>query len=215
MRKGFIADYSLYLVTDRALSLGRPIEEVVEAAVLGGVTCVQLREKECPAGEFIELALRIKPLLRSASVPLIINDRLDVALAAGADGVHLGQSDIPLDLAREISGDRLIIGISAGSVEEAVKAESGGADYIGISPVYNTPTKTDTGQPQGLEGVRKMRKAVGIPIVGIGGLNAGNAAEVIRSGADGIAVVSAIVSAPDPGEAARALLRQIRDAGMK
>jgi len=215
MTKGLKPDYSLYLVTDRTLSLGRSIEEVVTAAVQGGVTCVQLREKDCPAGEFIDLALRLKPILESRSVPLIINDRLDVALAAGADGVHLGQSDIPLDLARKISEGRLIIGISAGSVEEAEKAEAGGADYIGISPVFSTPTKTDTGKPQGLEGVSEIREAVGLPLVGIGGLNAGNAAEVIRRGADGIAVVSAIVSAPDPEEAAGKLLREIRGAGVK
>lgn len=208
-------NYSLYLVTDRNLSLGRPIEDVVLAAVRGGVTCVQLREKECSAGEFLDLALRLKSELNRRGVPLIINDRLDVALAADADGVHLGQSDIPLQMAKRISAGRLLIGISASSVEEAIKAESGGADYVGISPVFSTPTKTDTADPQGLDGIRKIRQAVKIPIVGIGGLNASNAGQVIRSGADGVAVVSAIVSAPDPEKAARALLREIREAGKR
>lgn len=207
------ADYSLYLVTDRNLSLGRPIEDVVLAAVRGGVTCVQLREKECSAGEFLDLALRLKLELNGRGVPLIINDRLDVALAAGADGVHLGQSDIPLQMAKRLSAGRLLIGISAASVEDAVRAEAGGADYVGISPVFSTPTKTDTAEPQGLDGVRKIRQAVKIPIVGIGGLNASNAGQVIRSGANGIAVVSAVVSAPDPEKAARDLLREIREAG--
>ncbi|MFH1965878.1 MAG: thiamine phosphate synthase [Acidobacteriota bacterium] len=208
-------NYSLYLVTDRNLSLGRPIEDVVLAAVRGGVTCVQLREKECSAGEFLNLALRLKSELKGRGVPLIINDRLDVALAAGADGVHLGQSDIPLQMAKRISAGRLLIGISASSVEDAIRAEAGGADYVGISPVFSTPTKTDTADPQGLDGVRKIRQAVKIPIVGIGGLNASNAGQVIRSGADGVAVVSAIVSAPDPEKAARALLREIREAGKR
>jgi thiamine-phosphate pyrophosphorylase len=205
-------DYSLYLVTDRMLSMGRPIEEVVAAAVKGGVTCVQLREKDCSSGEFLSLALSLKAQLRGLGIPLIINDRLDIALAAGAEGVHLGQHDIPLPAAKQISAGRLLIGISAESVEDAAMAEAGGADYIGISPVFSTPTKTDTAEPLGLEGVRAIRKAVSIPIVGIGGLNLKNAGMVISNGADGVAVVSAVMSAPDPEEAARMLLREIRKA---
>jgi thiamine-phosphate pyrophosphorylase len=213
MENSLKTDYSLYLVTDRRLSLGRSIEDVVLASVKGGVTCVQLREKECSSREFLDLALRLKAELSGSGVPLIINDRIDVALAAGADGVHLGQSDIPLQMARKISAGRLIIGVSASSVEDAVRAESGGADYVGISPVFSTPTKTDTSEPQGLEGVRKMRQAVKIPLVGIGGLNLSNAGQVIKSGADGVAVVSAIVSSSDPEKAAKDLLLQIREAG--
>ncbi len=203
------SDYSLYLVTDRSLAGGRSIEEVVGAAVRGGVTCVQLREKECSAGEFVDLALRLKAVLVGTGVPLIINDRLDVALAAGADGVHLGQSDLPLHLAKKIAAGRLQIGISVSSVAEAVEAEAGGADCIGISPVFSTPTKTDTAAPLGLDGVRRIREAVKTPLVGIGGLNVSNAGQVISAGADGIAVVSAIVSALDPEKAARDLLREI------
>ncbi len=206
-------DYSLYLVTDRGLARaqGRSMEEVVGAGVRGGVTCVQLREKDCGAGEFLDLALRLKAALRGRGVPLIINDRLDVALAAGADGVHLGQRDLPLQAARSLSAGRLVIGISASSLAEAIAAEAGGADYIGISPVFSTPTKTDTAAPQGLDGVRRIRQAVRLPIVGIGGLCRSNAGQVIRCGADGVAVVSAIVSAPDPEEAARELLHAIRE----
>jgi len=207
------ADYSLYLVTDRDLSMGRSIEEVVRAAVRGGVTCVQLREKECSSAEFLDLALSLKAGLSKRRIPLIINDRLDIALASEADGIHLGQHDIPLAAAKRISGGRLLIGISAESVEDAVRAEAGGADYIGISPVFTTPTKTDTAEPLGLEGIRRIRQAVKIPLVGIGGLNLGNAGQVIRSGADGVAVVSAIMSAPDPEKAARELLLEIRKAG--
>jgi thiamine-phosphate pyrophosphorylase len=195
-------DYSLYLVTDRGLARGRSTFDIVKAAVSGGVTCVQLREKDCSTLEFIEQALAIKNFLEEREVPLIINDRLDVALAVAADGVHLGQSDMPLETARKIAGPSMLIGISAESVQDAVEAEKGGADYLGVSPIYATPTKTDTVPPLGLEGLRKIRKRVEIPLVGIGGLNTSNAAEVIRNGADGIAVVSAIVAAEDPGKAA-------------
>lgn len=206
-------DYTLYLVTDRDLALGRTLDEVIQPAVRGGVTCVQLREKKSPAREFLELARMTRKSLDNLGIPLIINDRLDIALAAGADGVHLGQSDIPLEDARRILGKDWIIGISASSVRSAVEAERGGADYIGVSPVFSTPTKTDTSPALGLEGLREMRKAVSIPLVGIGGLNTGNAAEVIRSGADGIAVVSAVMSAPDPEQAARLIREEIRKAG--
>jgi len=204
-------DFSLYLVTDRILAMGRSVEEVVLAAVRGGVTCVQLREKEGSTRELLELALRIREPLRDAGIPLIINDRLDIAMAAGADGVHLGQKDLPLEKAREIAPKGMIIGISAESVEDAAQAEAGGADYVGVSPVFLTPTKRDTARPQGLEGVRRFRESVGIPVVGIGGINRSNAGEVIRAGADGVAVVSAIMSAPDPERAARELLTLIKE----
>ena len=198
-------DYSLYLVTDRTLSRGRSTIEIVKAALSGGITCVQLREKACSTREFIAEARIIQPLLAEREIPLIINDRLDVALAVGADGVHLGQSDMHISDARRIGGDRLIIGVSAESIEDAVEAERNSADYIGISPVFSTPTKTDTAPPLGLAGVAKIRELVGIPIVGIGGINRDNAASVTATGADGIAVVSAIVSADDPGAASAEL----------
>lgn len=197
-----IIDYSLYLVTDRGLALGRSTLEIVQAAVNGGVTCVQLREKDCSTREFIEQALTIKHFLDTRQVPLIINDRLDVALAVAADGIHLGQTDMPLESARKIAGPSMLIGISAESVQDAVEAETGGADYLGVSPVYATPTKTDTAPPLGLEGLREIRQRVKIPLVAIGGLNSANAAEAIRNGADGIAVVSAVVAAADPCAAA-------------
>jgi len=202
-------DFSLYLVTDRGLAKGRSTLDIVRAAVSGGVTCVQLREKDCSTREFIEQAIAIKDFLKERRVPLIINDRVDVALAVGADGVHLGQTDMPLKTAQKILGDSMIIGISAESLEDAVEAEKGGADYLGVSPIYATPTKTDTAPPLGLEGLRSIRQAVNLPLVGIGGLNRDNAADVIRSGGDGVAVVSAIVSAGDPAGAARNLKQVI------
>ena len=202
-------DYSLYLVTDRRLSLGRSTVEVVAAAVIGRVTCVQLREKHCSTREFLEEARRVRELLVGTGVPLIINDRLDVALAVAADGVHLGQNDMHLSDARRLVGERLVIGISAESVADAIRAEAEGADYIGVSPVFTTPTKMDTAPPLGLEGLREIRRAVSLPLVAIGSIRHDNAAEVLRAGADGLAVVSAIVSAPCPRTAAAALRQQI------
>jgi len=205
-------DYSLYLVTDRGLSRGRATLDIVGAAVRGGVTCVQLREKTCSTREFIAEALAIRECLKSRGIPLIINDRVDVALATGADGVHLGQSDMPLTMARSILGKSKIIGVSAESLRDAAEAEAEGADYLGISPIFATATKTDTAAPLGLEGLRAIRRAVKLPLIAIGGLGPNNAAEVIASGADGVAVVSAIVAAADPELAAGEMARQIAQA---
>ena len=205
-------DYSLYLVTDRSLSRGRSTLEIVTAAVNGGATVVQLREKQCSTLDFIEQALSIRAYLKTSNIPLIINDRLDVAQAVEADGVHLGQTDMPLEMARGILGDSKIIGISAECLEDAIEAEKSGADYLGVSPIYATPTKTDTAPALGLQGLREIRKAVGLPLVGIGGLNRDNVAEVIRNGADGVAVVSAIVAADDPETASRKLKQVINEA---
>jgi thiamine-phosphate pyrophosphorylase len=204
-----VFDYSLYLVTDRALSRGRTTSDIVRAAIAGGVTCVQLREKDCPTREFIEEARRLMAILRPIGIPFIINDRLDVALAIGADGVHLGQQDMDIIDARRLAGPDLIIGISVESLADAVRAESQGADYIGISPVFATATKTDTAAPIGLDGIRRIRAAVHLPIIAIGGITADNAAAVIAAGADGIAVVSAIVAADCPQSAAAALRERI------
>lgn len=205
-------DYSLYFVTDRGLSGGRPTLEVVRAAVEGGVGCVQLREKACSTREFIAEAAAIGDFLKSRGIPLIINDRLDVAMAVGAHGVHLGQTDMPLAMARSIVGRSMLIGISADSAQDAVAAVRGGADYVSASPIFATPTKTDTAPALGLEGLRAIRRLVEVPLVAIGGLHRGNAGEVIRSGADGVAVVSAIAAAADPAQAAAEILLEIRKA---
>lgn len=202
-------DYSLYLVTDRTLSRGRSTCAVVEAAVAGGVCCVQLREKHCSTREFIDEARQLLALLRPQKIPLIVNDRVDVALAIGADGVHLGQSDMHIRDARQLLGPQRIVGISAESLGDAIQAERQGADYIGVSPVFGTATKEDIAEPLGLVGLRRIRQAVKVPLVGIGGIHAGNAAEVMHSGADGVAVVTAIVSAQCPETSARELLAQV------
>ena len=204
-----VVDVSLYLVTDRSLSKGRATAEVVREAVAGGVTWVQLREKACGTREFLDEARAVKAVLQGTGVPLIINDRVDVALAVGAEGAHLGQQDMPISDARRLGPPGWIIGISAESVEDAVRAEGEGADYVGVSPVFATPTKTDHAPPLGLDGLRRMRAAVKLPLVAIGGIHAGNAREVVRAGADGLAVVSAIVAADDPRAAAEELRRGI------
>ena len=202
-------DYALYLVTDRALSRGRATAEIVRAAVTGGVTCVQLREKHCGTREFLEEARALRVVSRALGIPLIVNDRVDVALAVGADGVHLGQQDMPLADARRLGPPGWIIGVSAESPADAIRAEKEGADYVGVSPVFATPTKADAAPPLGLEGLRNIRAAVKIPLVAIGGIHAGTARAAIRAGADGLAVVSAIVSADSPRAAAAILRREI------
>ncbi len=204
-------ELALYLVTDRDLSKGRDLEHIVARAVEGGVTMVQLREKNCPTGEFVELARRLKSLLDGSGVALIINDRVDVALAANADGVHIGQSDMSYEDARRLLGPDKIIGLSVETLEEVEQSNSLDVDYIGISPVYSTPTKTDTARPFGLDGLREAVRLSGHPAVAIGGMNRDTAAEVIRAGADGIAVVSAIMSADSPDDASRELSEIIRN----
>ena len=200
----------LYLVTDRRLSLGRPLEEVVLQAVKGGVSMVQLREKQSSTRCFVEQAERLKRLLAAHKVPLIINDRVDVALAVQADGVHLGQDDMPYPLARKLLGEKAIIGLSVETMDQVAEAEAYDVDYLGVSPIFPTPTKTDTWGAWGLKGLAQVRGASRHRLVAIGGLNATNAEDVVRAGADYIAVVSAICSAPDPQGAAEMLYQIIR-----
>ena len=211
MKKQIAEQLRLYLVTDRALSLGRELEEVIIDAVAGGTTMVQLREKDAPTGEFVALAKRLKGLLSPLGIPLIINDRVDVALAADADGVHIGQSDMPYEDARRLLGPSKIIGLSVESLADIEAANLLDVDYIGISPVYGTPTKTDTKEPFGLEGLRKAVEMSAHPTVAIGGMNAQTVADVVATGCNGVAVVSAICSAPSPREAARELLEIINN----
>jgi thiamine-phosphate pyrophosphorylase len=206
--------WELYLVTDRGLSGGRPIESVVEAAVRGGATAVQLREKDCCTRDFVELGRALKRLLAPLGVPLIVNDRLDVALAAGADGVHIGQRDMDYETARRLLGPDAIVGLSIETVEQARAAESLDADYLGVGPVFATATKTDAAPALGLAGLAQVRAISRHRIVAIGGIGIGNAAQAIHSGADGVAVVSAICAAGDPQRAARELRESI-DAALR
>jgi thiamine-phosphate pyrophosphorylase len=195
----------LYLVTDRGLCGQKDLQDVILQALRGGVACVQLRDKEISTRTFFEEAQKIKALMAPFKAPLIINDRIDVALAVEADGVHIGQTDMPYAIARKLMGKRAIIGLSVETWEDVETAQTLDVDYLGVSPVFETPTKTDTKGCWGLEGLARIKHFSRHPLVGIGGLNASNAADAVSAGADCIAVVSAICSAPDPLKAAREL----------
>ncbi|WP_409976984.1 thiamine phosphate synthase [Afifella sp. JA880] len=207
-------DLSLYLVTDPRLCGPRDFFETVAAAVKGGVTLVQLRDPDAGTRELVAIARSLKALLEPMGVPLIVNDRIDVALAAGADGVHLGQSDMDGADARRLIGEERILGISVGnaSEHEASREALSGADYIGVGPVCTTATKPNAGAAIGLEGLATVTRDVGLRSVAIGGIGAANAAACIAAGAEGVAVVSAIMGADDPQAAAQALLEEIRTA---
>ncbi len=213
MRVAF--DLSLYLVTDSDLAAERSLEDIVCEAVAGGATIVQLREKDLATGEFIARARRLKAALAPYSIPLIINDRVDVALASDADGVHIGQSDMSYEDARALLGEDKIIGLSVESFDEVIAANALDVDYIGISPLHSTPTKTDTAQPFGVEGCIEAVNASIHPTVAIGGINLGNIAETMACGVDGVAVVSAIICAEEPKVAAEELLKAITESRPK
>ncbi len=195
----------LYLVTDEKLSLGRDLKVVVEQAVRGGVSMVQIREKEMNSRDFVHRAEAMKKILNRYKVPLVINDRIDVALAVGADGVHVGQSDMPYEYVRGIIPDDMILGLSVETLQQVEEAEDFELDYLSISPLFFTPTKTDLEREWGIDGLKKACEISRHRVFAIGGIHASNAAEVIGAGAEGIAVVSAICSAPDPEQAAREL----------
>jgi thiamine-phosphate pyrophosphorylase len=198
-------DWSLYLVTDRRLAAPRSLDDLVRAALRGGLTAVQLREKDCGTREFVALARALKAILAPAGVPLIVNDRVDVALAAGADGVHLGHVDMEYGDARRLLGPDAIIGLSVETPEQAERAASFDVDYLGVGPIFPTPTKPNAAPPWGLDRLAALRRVSPHALVAIGGIDRANAAAVIRAGANGIAVVSAICAAPDPELAARDL----------
>ncbi len=195
----------LYLVTDRELCGNKSLTDVVIQAVNGGARYVQLREKNLSTRDFVAEARAIKKLLKPFEVPLIINDRVDVALAAGADGVHIGQEDMPYETARRLMGPKAIIGLSVETWEDVEESRKLDVSYIGVSPVFATPTKTDTKKPWGLDGLEKIKSVSRHPLVAIGGINETNAAAVVQAGGDCLAVVSAICAAENPEAAARKL----------
>ena len=210
MKKDF--KFEVYLVTDRDLARGRSLDWIVEEALKGGVDVVQLREKDMETAGFMEEARRIKAITDRYGKTLLINDRIDVALAVGADGVHIGQSDMPYHDARRLLGPNAIIGLSVESYAQAREANDLEVDYIAISPVYRTPTKEELTEELGLEGVRKITEISRHKAVGIGSIKARNAGDVINAGADGVAVVSGICSAEDPQAAARELKQKVEEA---
>jgi thiamine-phosphate pyrophosphorylase len=201
----------LYVITCAERASERGHLDVAKAALEGGADALQLRDKGLGGGEMYRLASRMKEIVDKGGGTCLfcVNDRVDVALAAGASGVHLGQEDLPAAAARSIVGERMVIGISAATVEEAEIAKADGADYLGVGPVFATPTKPDAGVPIGLDGLSRIRDAVDTPIVAIGGIDEKNAEQVLASGADGIAVISAVTSAADMQEAARRLRRVV------
>jgi len=203
-------DLSLCAITAEFPPLARSHLKVAEAAIDGGASVIQLREKTAPTREFLEEALKIRAATKKAKIPLIINDRLDIALAVDADGVHLGQEDLPVAVARRILGPKKIIGVSLGRAEEAKTAVSEGADYVALGPIFETASKSDARKPVGCEAVRKIRAALKIPVVAIGGINGDNVREVLEAGADGVAVISAISEAQNMKEATQSLLDKIR-----
>lgn len=190
-------NYTLYLVTDRGILRGRDIFKAVEESIKGGVTLVQLREKDISSLDFYHIALKMKELTQRYNVPFIINDRLDIALAVDADGLHVGQEDLPVEAARKLLGPEKILGYSVSTVEEARHGEKNGADYLGAGPVYPTGSKLDAVSPIGIEALGKIKKAVSIPVVGIGGIGTANIGEVKSSGIDGISLISAILGSED------------------
>jgi thiamine-phosphate pyrophosphorylase len=205
----------LYLVTDRDLAGSRLLAEVVERAVHGGATAVQLREKSLGAARFLAEVAELRRSLAGTGVPLFVNDRVDVALAAGADGVHVGQDDLPAAEARRLVGPGVLLGVSVATPEEARRALADGADYVSVSPVFLTPTKPDAEVAVGLEGASRIRSAVpDAPVLAIGGIDARNARAVVMAGADGVAVVSAIMSSADPQAAAAAIRGEV-EAGLE
>ncbi|WP_040411885.1 thiamine phosphate synthase [Desulfosporosinus sp. OT] len=204
-----LVDYSLYLVTDRSMLHERDLGQSIELAIQGGVTLVQLREKSVSTREFLQLAIRVKEITSHHRIPLIINDRLDIALAVDADGLHVGQDDLPLPKARELLGPRKIIGVSASTLAEALLAQQQGADYLGVGAIFSTSTKTDASEVS-LEQLEIIKKSVTIPVVAIGGINEMNIKQVLATGIDGVSVVSAILAKTDILTAAKKLQELIR-----
>ncbi len=201
-------EFRLCLVTDEQAMMGRPFFEIVEAAVQGGVSLVQLREKNLETRAFLDRAFELKSLLSNYDIPLIINDRLDIALAVEADGVHVGQSDMPVELVRKLIPHDTHVGLSIEKLAQGIEANDWDVSYFGIGPIYPTPTKMDASPAMGLAGITELKQHSDHFLMAIGGVNLDNIREVIRAGADGVAVVSAICSASNP-EATAGKLRQM------
>lgn len=201
-------DYSLYLVTDRTKKTDEEFLAIIEEAILGGVSIVQLREKNTPTGEFYKLGLRLKELTLKYNVPLIINDRLDIVLAIDADGVHVGQSDMPADIVRKIIGDVKILGVSAATISTAIEAEKNGADYIGSGAIF--PTQTKDADCISTEYLKEIVENLSIPVVAIGGLSEDNIDSLSRTNIKGISIVSAVMNSSDPKKSAENLKKEFK-----
>jgi thiamine-phosphate pyrophosphorylase len=205
-----LVDFSLYLITDRMQTAGRTLPAVVAEALRGGLRAVQLREKDLAAGQLFDLAAELRLLTREYGAKLLINDRIDVALAVAADGVQLGKAGLPLAEARRILGSERLIGYSAHSADEALQAQLEGADFITLGPVYQTPSKERYGEPPGLSVLAAAARLLTIPVFALGGVKQASVAEVLSAGARGVALISAIMAAPNPADETESLLRAIR-----
>lgn len=203
-------DWSVYLLTDQRTADGRPLLEVVQAAIHGGATAIQLRAKEMPTREMFQLGQALHEMTQTAGLPLIINDRLDIALALEAEGVHVGQNDLPASLVRRLLGPNRILGVTAETIAQAQQAEQEGADYLGSATVYPTFSKPDAPKPIGVAGLAEVVQAVKIPVVAIGGITLANAAATIEAGAAGVALISAIIGAADPKIATYTLAKVVK-----
>ena len=199
----------LYVITDETIAGGLTHAEIAERAIAGGADVIQLRDKACGSRELLQIGQTLRTITKKTGTLFIVNDRLDVALACGADGVHLGQDDIRADVARQLAPPGFIIGVSVGTVDEAVRAEQEGADYIAPSPVFSTASKHDAGQGLGLEAVREIRQSVSVPVIAIGGITFDNVNGVIAAGAEGVAVISVVVGSRNIPATARELRKRI------
>jgi thiamine-phosphate pyrophosphorylase len=209
---GRSVNLELYVIIDEHYLHGKDLLDITAKVIRGGATTVQLRSKNATGLDMYELALNVRRLTAEAGVSFIVNDRVDIAMAVDADGVHLGQDDMPAAVARRILGPGKIIGVSAATPEEAAQAEKDGATYLGVGAIYATGTKNDAGAPIGPEAIKAVTRACSLPAVGIGGINAANAAPVVDAGASGVAVISAIVGHADPEAAASEVLQVVRTA---
>ncbi len=203
--------YDLYVITDEAIAGGLTHAEIACQAIAGGADVIQLRDKACGCQELCRIGRALRTITMKTGTVFIVNDRLDVALACGADGVHLGQDDIRVGVARQIAPPGFIIGVSVGTVDEAVRAEQEGADYITLSPVFSTTSKNDAGPGRGLDVLREIRRSVSVPVIAIGGINLDNVREVIATGADGVAVISVVVGSRNIIAASRELKKRISE----
>lgn len=206
------SSWGLYVVTDRSLTKGRSLEVVIEAALAGGAKAIQLREKDLSTRDLYQLVERLLPIVRGQGASLLINDRVDLTLVLPIDGVHLSRTSLPPAEARALLGPARLIGVSCHSPEEAIEAERGGADFIAFGPLFPTPSKAPYGPPVGLTRLSEVRRQVRLPILGIGGITVVNVASVVAAGADGAAIISAVMAADDPAHAVSALLQVVRSA---
>ncbi len=206
-----ISDFSLYLITDRHRTGGRQLTEVVRRSLEGGVRAVQLREKDLSSDELYRLALEMRRLTSDFNAPLIINDRLDIALAIEADGVHIGVNSLPVAVVRRVLGQGKVIGYSAHAIDEALRAQADGADFVTFGPLYPTPSKAAYGEPCGVSKLAAAASALEIPVIALGGISLANITEALSASIQGVAVISAILAAADPRVAAASMLKKIEE----